>query len=646
MNLFKKKRSEQNTTENEHTKNLKGILAKTRKDLDTLNTNVMQLNYIAGSTGNAVTSVKSSINEISDGNGELSENIHEMRSITEEMSRGIENSMGYMEELSRSAEEMTDKNQKVLDIFEELVEENFVTSEGMKEVFENSRMANNAAEEILQAATLINEVANRTNLLSLNASIEAARAGEAGRGFAVVAQQIQELAAKSRAAADNIGEITKELGRCSSNSVSSIEKIRGTFAKQTENMQSTKELLRATAQNIDDVAKRVQFAEQNMNQLEESKNVIVHNMQELETLGTNTYDATELIVSDFEKVVKDANQMTRLAFDLSNISETLKSETKEYDPKERGSDGAQVEPVVLRVGCMPNYGSLCAVIAAVKLGYFEHEKIGIELHQFENGGQIINALQEGKLEVGYIGNGAHKRCIQGDAKIFLLSHISNAEAVIGSRKSGVRSLKALAGKRIGTVEGCASETILNLALESAGLTREDCTIVNGGPDEIVQWMASGELDACALWSPYTFFVEKKLGDDAVLLANNLKYSNRTASLSSWVTSEAYAKEHKDILVRFTRAMYRGMNFRALEENVKQTAAWVAAEIKADQDSVYAQRLDADWSAAGFVAVGAANGRLKQFYETQQREFLKNAEISQSVAPERYILFDVMVEAAK
>ena len=541
---------------------------------------------------------------------------------------------------------MTEKNQKVLEIFEELMKENLATTEGMDEVSENARLANEAAEEILKAAALINEVANRTNLLSLNASIEAARAGEAGRGFSVVAQQIQELASKSRAAADNIGQITRELGKRSDDSVNSIEKIRDTFARQTVNMQNTKDLLRATAQNIDDVAERVQFVEHNMDQIERSKNVILQNMQELEVLGTNTYEATEMIVSDFDKVVKNTNQMTKLAFDLSNVSENLKSKVKEYGLEENGQNGVSAEQVILRVGCMPNYGSLCAIIAAMKLGYFEKENIRIELHQFENGGQIIDALQEGKLEVGYIGNGAHKRCIHGDAKIFLLSHISNAEAVIGSRKSSVRNLKALSGKKIGTVAGSACDTILNLALDSVGLTREDCMIITGGPEEIVQGMAAGELDACALWSPYTLQVEKKMGNDAVVLANNMSYSNRFASVSSWVTSESYAKEHKGILVRFTRAMYRGMNFRAMEENVRQTAAWVATEIKADENSVYAQRLDADWSAAGFVAIGAENGMVKQFYEAQQREFLKNAEITQEVSPERYVLFDVMIEAAK
>lgn len=61
----------------------------------------------------------------------------------------------------------------------------------------------NASGEIVQIINLIGEIADETNLLSLNASIEAARAGEAGKGFAVVASQIGKLADESAQSAVN-----------------------------------------------------------------------------------------------------------------------------------------------------------------------------------------------------------------------------------------------------------------------------------------------------------------------------------------------------------------------------------------------------------------------------------------------------------
>ncbi len=64
-----------------------------------------------------------------------------------------------------------------------------------------------SAEQADRILAAIREVADRTNLLSLNASIEAARAGEQGRGFAVVAGEIRMLAEQSRSSAEEVNGI-------------------------------------------------------------------------------------------------------------------------------------------------------------------------------------------------------------------------------------------------------------------------------------------------------------------------------------------------------------------------------------------------------------------------------------------------------
>ena len=81
---------------------------------------------------------------------------------------------------------------------------------------------------------------------------------------------------------------------------------------------------------------------------------------------------------------------------------------------------ATPEPITMNVAYMPNYASLCEVVTAVEAGYFADEGITVNLVEFADGPTIIAAMESGTIDVGYIGSGAHKLCIAGRAKIFVI----------------------------------------------------------------------------------------------------------------------------------------------------------------------------------------------------------------------------------
>ncbi len=307
------------------------------------------------------------------------------------------------------------------------------------------------------------------------------------------------------------------------------------------------------------------------------------------------------------------------------------------------TEAESFEPETVRVAYMPNMGSASLAVTAREKGYFEEMGLTVDLVEFQGGPAEIAAMAAGDIAISQIGHGAHALCAEGEAVIFQIDCTSLADAVIGNADKGISSIADLKGKKVAATSGTSAEIILNLALKSAGLTSDDLEIVEMDANGMVSAMVSGNVDACATWSPGTVTISEALGDKTVWLATNQDYINEATFPSSFITTQKYADEHHDILVRFSRALQKAADYR--NEHIEEVAEMVAKQCEVDASTMLACVGEGNWTiTSDFQKKALEDGTIQKYYENQQQVFIDGGRLTEKVDVNKYVLFDVMKEA--
>lgn len=303
---------------------------------------------------------------------------------------------------------------------------------------------------------------------------------------------------------------------------------------------------------------------------------------------------------------------------------------------------APVETVKLNVAYMPNYASLWSVLTAMDQGFFAEEGLEITLWEFASGPEEIAAMEGGSIDLAYIGHGAHKLCINGQANIFMPSSVHSTDRIIvlpSSEVTSVENISNLKGKKVAYNGGSSSETALTGALNAAGLTMDDIEAYEMDAVNMVAAMMSGNVDACTAWNPYSVQILENCEG-----AIELEFATNSVNMSSWICLPSYAEQNHDVLVRFTRALLKGMQYAAQEENWEYAVGLYAKQCAKDVEACYVETGDATWFSADYVKSAIADGTFDDLYTRQQQMFIDNGAVAEKVALDQYILWDVMKEA--
>ncbi len=268
--------------------------------------------------------IATTIEEIARGAGDQAKDTETTAINVEEMGKLLEQDLQYLEELNTAAVQIEKQKEEGFSIIKDLINKTKKNNDAANNVYRIILSNNESTEKIDIASSMIQDIADQTNLLSLNAAIEAARAGNVGKGFAVVADEIRKLADQSNKFTKDIKTVINELKDKSQNAVDLMQLSKEIVTEQTMSVEATEAKFEGIAEAIDIIKNIIDKLNHSADLMAGNKRKVVELTQNLAAISEENAAGTEEASAATEEQAATINEISKSGESLAIIAEELR----------------------------------------------------------------------------------------------------------------------------------------------------------------------------------------------------------------------------------------------------------------------------------------------------------------------------------
>lgn len=303
--------------------NLSAMIGKISNNTMTLNASSEEMNAAAGQAGNAVGNINDDLHNMLTGAVEQTGNAQNIKNSIHNMNIHLEKTLGEVDHLSDETKAMLDARNDVDKSLNQLDASNQDVMTEVENIQKQTQQNNESVEKIIAAVGYISDIADQTNLLSLNASIEAARAGETGKGFAVVAEEIGKLANQSNEASTEISELVNLLSYNSSQTMDIMDSVQDAMNDQTKKLVETANIFKQLQEHVSHVADGVDVIRDATVQLGKETDEIGKDIKNLSDIAQRNEDTVKGTISFSDEVLGTVNSVTEMSTEVSSSANDM-----------------------------------------------------------------------------------------------------------------------------------------------------------------------------------------------------------------------------------------------------------------------------------------------------------------------------------